>query len=151
MNLYLLLKFVHVVLAIIAVGSNTTYGIWLGRARSVPAHLPYVLKGIKFIDDRMANPSYILLLLTGLALAALGNISLLTFWVAGGIVLLVVVGVLGFAVYTPTLRNEIAAVEAGRGDSNEFRRLDTRATIVGITLGVLTLAIVFLMVTKPRL
>jgi uncharacterized membrane protein len=99
----------------------------------------------------MANPSYIMLLITGLALAAIGNIPFTTFWVAGGIALLVVVGVVGFAVYTPTLRGEIAALEAGRADSNDFRRLDRRGTVIGITLGVLSLAIVFLMVTKPTL
>jgi uncharacterized membrane protein len=150
-SLYVVLKFVHVVFAIIAVGSNATYGLWLARARSAPEHLPYVLKGVKFIDDRMANPSYIMLLITGLALAAIGNIPFTTFWVASGIALLVLVGVVGFAVYTPTLRGEIAALEAGRADSNDFRRLDRRGTVIGITLGVLSLAIVFLMVTKPTL
>jgi hypothetical protein len=42
MTFYVVLKFVHVLLAIIAVGANITYGMWLGRAAREPAHLEHV-------------------------------------------------------------------------------------------------------------
>jgi hypothetical protein len=54
-----LTKFVHVLLAIVAVGFNASYGIWLARAAKAPqATQSHVLRTIKFIDDRFANPAY---------------------------------------------------------------------------------------------
>ncbi len=48
------------------VGFNASYGIWLARARDAPqATQSHVLRTIKFLDDRIANPAYGLLLLTG--------------------------------------------------------------------------------------
>jgi uncharacterized membrane protein len=43
---FLLLKWLHVLFAIVAVGSNVTYGIWLGRAARNPDALPFTLRGI---------------------------------------------------------------------------------------------------------
>src|SRR3989441_11009182 len=73
MSWYSLLKFVHVLLAITAVGSNITYAAWNARAAREPQHLAFVLKGIQFLDNRVANPAYGLLLVTGLMLVAVGN------------------------------------------------------------------------------
>jgi hypothetical protein len=36
MTLYVLLKFVHVLLAIVAIGFNASYGVWLVRAGREP-------------------------------------------------------------------------------------------------------------------
>lgn len=43
-----------------------------------PEHAAYVLKGIKFLDDRFATPTYILLLLTGFGLVYVGDKPLTT-------------------------------------------------------------------------
>ena len=52
------LKFIHVLLAIVAVGFNASYGIWLARSASAPqATQSHVLRTIKFLDDRIANPA----------------------------------------------------------------------------------------------
>ena len=149
MTLYVLLKYIHVVLAIIAIGFNASYGIWLSRVRSNPDHALFVLRGIKILDDRFANPSYGFLLITGVALAFLGGIPLTTFWTAAALVLYVVllVGAAGF--YSPTLRRQVATLEASGPGSEEYARLGRRATVLGIVLAVLVLVIEFLMVTKP--
>lgn len=70
---YLVLKFLHILSAIVAVGSNITYGVWSIRAANDSAHLGFALKGIKFLDDRIANPAYGVLLLTGLLMWFFGN------------------------------------------------------------------------------
>jgi len=44
-SLYLILKFLHVLLAIIAVGFNASYPIWLTRAQRDPDHALWVLRG----------------------------------------------------------------------------------------------------------
>ncbi|MDQ4095161.1 MAG: DUF2269 domain-containing protein, partial [Actinomycetota bacterium] len=75
MTLYEVLKYVHIVLAILAIGFNASYGIWLARAAKEPEHTGYALRGIKVLDDRVANPAYALLFVTGVLLVLLGDWS----------------------------------------------------------------------------
>src|SRR4030081_2741034 len=99
MSLYLILKFVHVLLAIVAVGFNLSYPIWLTRAQSDPEHALYVLRGIKILDDRFANPAYALLLVLGLGMTFMAGIPLSTFWVAAALVLYVLLVLGGLVIY----------------------------------------------------
>ncbi|HEX2026760.1 MAG TPA: DUF2269 family protein [Nitriliruptorales bacterium] len=151
MTLYLFLKFFHVLLAIVAVGFNASYGIWLTRAAREPAHTLHVLRGIKVLDDRFANPAYGLLLVTGIAMLVVGDISPRTFWVATALVLYAVLVIVAVVVYSPTLRRQIAMVESGGVDSEPYRRLATRGAATGGALALIVVVIVFLMVTKPTL
>ncbi len=151
MSLYTFLKFLHILLAIVAVGFNASYGIWLARVSREPEHTKHVLHGIRLLDDRFANPAYGLLLVTGIAMVLVGDLSFSAFWIAGGLVLWVVLVVLGVALYTPTLRRQIALAEGGRVDTDEYRSLASRGARLGAILGVVVVAIVFLMVTKPTL
>jgi uncharacterized membrane protein len=146
---YTFFKFLHVLLAIVAVGFNASYGIWLARAAREPEHQAHVLRGIKVLDDRFANPAYGLLLVTGLVMVWVGDLELTQFWLAGGLTLYVVAVLLGLFVYTPTLRRQIQALETG--DAAELQRLSARGTAVGVALAVDVVIIVFLMVTKPTL
>jgi uncharacterized membrane protein len=146
---YAFFKFLHVLMAIVAVGFNASYGIWLARAAREPEHEAHVLRGIKVLDDRFANPAYGLLLVTGLVMVWVGDLELTQFWLAGGLALYVVAVLLGLFVYTPTLRRQIQALDAG--DAAELRRLSARGTAVGVALSVDVIVIVFLMVTKPTL
>ena len=149
MSLYEFLKFVHVLLAIVAVGFNASYGIWVARAAKEREHELHVLKGVKFLDDRIANPAYAGLLVLGLWMVAIGPYDITTDWVLGGLVLYVAVTVLAITLYSPALRRQIALLEAGEGGSPEFAALAKRAGMVGPLLGLLVVAIVFLMVVKP--
>lgn len=147
---YQLTKFVHVLLAIVAVGFNASYGIWLARAARAPqATQSHILRTIKFIDDRIANPAYGLLLITGLFMAWSSGIPFSRLWIAAAIGLYVVLLFVGFGVYTPTLRDQIRVLESDGPGSEEYQRLASRGRTVGIVLGVIVIAIVFLMVTKP--
>jgi uncharacterized membrane protein len=151
MTLYTTIKFIHVVLAIVAIGSNVTYALWLRRAVAEPQHAGYVLRGIKGIDDRLATPAYILLLVTGITLLFVGDIPLTTFWILAALVLYAAVIVGGLLFYTPTLRGQASLAEAGRADSTEYRALARRGTVAGSGVLLLVFAIEFLMVTKPTL
>jgi uncharacterized membrane protein len=151
LDLYSFLKFLHVLLAVVAVGFNASYGIWLARAAREPEHALHVLRGIKFLDDRIANPAYGLLLVVGLAMTWVGGIPLSTFWIAASLALYVVLVVLGIAGYTPVLRQQLALAEAGRTDSDEYRQVARRGGIMGGVLGAIVVVIIFFMVTKPTL
>jgi Predicted integral membrane protein (DUF2269) len=79
---YLVFKFLHVLLAIIAIGFNASYAILLSRAAKEPQHEGHVLRTVKILDDRFANPAYVLLLLTGLTMVWVGDVDLTQFWLA---------------------------------------------------------------------
>jgi uncharacterized membrane protein len=149
LSLYTFLKFLHVLLAVVAVGFNASYGIWMARAAREPEHELHVLRGIKILDDRFANPAYTLLLVTGISMVLVGHLSFATFWIATALALYGILLVVAVVVYTPTLRRQIAVLEAQGPAADEFRRLSQRGRIVGIFLAVVVIAIVFLMVTKP--
>jgi uncharacterized membrane protein len=146
-----IVKFLHILFAIVAVGFNASYGVWLARAARARDHESYVLRGIKVLDDRFANPAYALLLVTGLIMVAISPFELTTFWIVLALALYALAIVMGAAVYTPTLRRQIAVLEAEGSDSPEFRRLSGRGRVTGILLAVDVVAIVFLMVTKPTI
>jgi len=143
------LKFIHVLLAIVAVGFNASYGIWLARSESAPqATQSHVLRTIKFLDDRIANPAYGLLLLTGLWMIFSAGIPV-RLWIALAIGLWLVLVVVGLGVYTPTLRDQIRVLESEGPGSEEYQRIAARGRTLGIVLGIIVIVIVFLMVTKP--
>jgi uncharacterized membrane protein len=143
------LKFIHVLLAIVAVGFNASYGIWLARSASAPqATQSHVLRTIKFLDDRIANPAYGLLLLTGLWMIFSAGIPV-RLWIALAIGLWLVLVVVGLGVYTPTLRDQIRVLESEGPGSEEYQRIAARGRTLGIVLGIIVIVIVFLMVTKP--
>lgn len=146
---YTLIKWLHVLLAITAVGANVTYGAWLARATRDPQHLTFALRGVKFLDDRVANPAYGLLLVTGVILWWRLPWPLQTGWLLAALFLYVLVLVLGLGVYTPLLRRQIAAAEQPGPASAEYRAIARQGMLLGIVLALLVVAITFLMVSKP--
>lgn len=145
-----LTKFVHVLLAIVAVGFNASYGIWLARAANAPqATQSHVLRTIKFLDDRVANPAYGLLLVTGLFMVFNSGLPFSRFWIAGAVALWFVLVFVGLAIYTPTLRDQVRVLESEGPGSEVYQRLAARGRNVGIALGIIVVIIVFLMVVKP--
>jgi uncharacterized membrane protein len=148
--LYNIVKFFHILFVITAVGSNITYGVWQGRAGNDPEHESFVLRGVKFLDDRVANPAYLAVLVTGLTMAW-WHWSFTTRWVAAATVLFVIMLLFGLAVYSPALTRQIETLERDGQDSPAYQTAATRATIFGIAVMVPILTILFLMVTKPSL
>jgi uncharacterized membrane protein len=147
--LFVLIKYLHVVLAIIAIGFNASYGVWLSRARKDPDHALWALRGIKTLDDRFANPAYGFLLVTGVILLALGGIPFTTSWILIAIVLYVVLVALAVIGYSPTLKRQIAVLESEGPASASYAALSRRGTILGIVLAVVVLVIELDMVVKP--
>jgi uncharacterized membrane protein len=148
---YLSLKLVHILAAITAVGANITYGVWNARAASDRAHMGFALKGIKFLDDRIANPAYGVLLLTGLVMVVVNHLSITSLWILLALVLFAALIAIAVSVYTPLLKNQIKLVDAGDTTSPEFVALERRSRIVGILIGLVVVLILVLMVFKPTL
>ncbi len=151
MDIYAILKFLHVLLAIAAVGANMTYGIWLSRAARDPKHLAFTLKGVKVLDDRIANPAYALLLVTGIGMLLMKKVAPTTPWLLLSLILYAVLVVVGMLGYTPTLRRQIAVLGTKGPHSPEYRLLAARGMRLGVLLAIVVIIIAFLMVTKPAL
>ena len=145
---YLILKFIHIAAAITAVGANITYGVWNVRSQSDPAHLGFALKGIKFIDDRIANPAYGVVFLTGLIMVFVGHWGL-RFWTVAAVILFIALVAVAVGLFSPLLNRMIREVDAGQTASPEFEGLVRRNRILGAVFGLIIALILVLMVFKP--
>lgn len=151
MDWYLPLKLVHVLAAILAVGTNVTYFVWLAaiRGRS-PAEQSFALGTIRKLDARLANPGYAVLPLTGVILVLISEgLGFTTFWIAVAIGLYVLVGVLAGALFAPSLRRQVAMVEAGHADPAAYEAAARRTRTTGLLTMLPVAGILYLMVLKP--
>ena len=151
MSLYLFLKWIHVLAAITARGANLTYVVWIRLGEHSQPNLLHTLRGIQFLDDRIANPAYGVVVVTGLLMVWVNKLSLLTSWITIPLILVIVVTGLGIAVYSPAMRRQIQAGEAEGPTSASYQAASRRAMLAGALTTVLVVAIVFVMVVKPVL
>lgn len=149
--LILLVKSIHVLAAITAVGANITYGIWINRSSAEPKTLPFVLRNISWIDRRVANPCYGLLLLTGLIMVFTLPIPLTTPWLLTALILYIAAALFGALAYAPVMRRQIQALESDGFDSPDYKAIAGRSTLLGLLVTLDVIIIIFLMVVKPAL
>jgi len=151
MSLYLFLNWVHVLAAITALGANLTYAVWIRLGERSQPNLLHTLRGIQFLDARIANPAYGVVVVTGLLMVWANKLSLLTSWITIPLILVIVVTGLGIAVYSPALTRQIQAADADGPTSTSYRAASRRALLAGALTTILVVAIVFVMVVKPVL
>lgn len=135
-------------LAVVAVGTNLSFPIWVRLAERDGASLPFGLHGARWIDRWVTIPAYLLTALTGIALVAVEGIDPSALWIAGSAVLFVVLMALGFVLYRPVSRARMAAAGRGPGDP-EYRRAAGRATVLDVAILGAALSILVLMVVRP--
>jgi uncharacterized membrane protein len=141
-------KLVHVLAAIVAVGTNVTYFVWLSRTRKHPEQALYVLPGIKALDTRLANPAYVVLPITGILMVLDADLGFTTFWIATAIGLYVAVAVIAGAFFAPSLRRQIE-LAAASAEPSAYGRAARRTTLAGVVTMLPIAAILYLMVVKP--
>jgi len=102
--------------------------VWLGRAAREPKETQlFTLRTIRFMDDRIANPLYGLLALSGLFMVFNAGFSLSTPWLAAAITLYVIALVIAAILITPNLRTALNALESGDPSRRRTRRRWPRA------------------------
>jgi uncharacterized membrane protein len=151
MSLEKILLYLHILSAIAAFGANLTYALWLTRAEKNPEALAFSLRTVKIMDDWIANPAYILLFPTGWWLASINQWSLTTPWILSALILYAVLSVVGLAIYSPTLKKQIALAESVGPAAPEYKKISFRSNAIGIMLNILVLIVIYLMVAKPVL
>jgi uncharacterized membrane protein len=146
---YLVLKFIHIMIAILALGTSAGLGIVQEFYAEDPAHGAYMLRAIARLEAVFVIPGFVLMPVTGLWMAN-GVWPLSTPWLAaslalGSVGLVLLLGTLGI------LRRQIQALETAGLDSRTYRRLSLLGRILGGAAGLIVVAIVYLMVVKPEL
>jgi uncharacterized membrane protein len=132
------------------VGTNVTYFVWLRQVPKQPEQELFILRGIRLLDSRLANPGYMLLLALGIVLVLVGFPRFSDFWIWASIVLYVLVTIVGIAFFAPALKRQRALLETEGPRGTEAAAASRRTTLMGILTMIPVLAIVFLMVTKPN-
>lgn len=148
MSEILVLKLVHVLAAIVALGANVSYGFWLRLAGRDRDRLLFAIEGIRWLDRRIANPMYVVVLLTGVLMVLTGAYSFETRWIAASIALYVLVAVVGIAFFAPAIRRQLAEAERDP-TSSAYAAAAARTTRLGLLTTGAVFLIVVLMVTKP--
>ncbi|HWP62239.1 MAG TPA: DUF2269 family protein [Candidatus Binatia bacterium] len=148
MSEVLILKLVHVLSAIVAVGANVTYAFWLRLAGHDRERLLFAIEGIRWIDRRVANPAYGVLLASGVLMVLAGAYSFETGWIAASLALFVLVAVAGIALFAPAIRRQLAEAERDP-TSPAYAAAAARTMRLGLATTAAVLVIVVLMVTKP--
>lgn len=148
---FLILKWIHVLAAIVAVGANVTYSIWIARASHEPKALPFILQNVSYIDRRVANPCYAVLLATGLGLALTARIPLTTPWLLTSMILYAIAALLGIFAYAPQMRRQRLLLASDGFESPAYSAIARRGRLLGRVVTLDVLVIVFLMVVKPPL
>jgi uncharacterized membrane protein len=145
---FVILKVIHVLSAIVAVGANVTYAFWLRRAGRDRTRLVDAISGVRTLDARLANPAYILVLVTGIGMVLTGAYSFETGWIAASIALYVATVVLGITAFGPAIRRQLA--EAERDPSSAaYTAAERRSNLLVMLTAATVVVIVVLMVAKP--
>jgi uncharacterized membrane protein len=144
----LVLKVLHVLAAIVAVGANLTYAFWLRWAGTDRDRLIWTIGSIRRLDRTVANPGYIVVLLTGIGMVVAGAYSFETGWIVASIALYVLTALLGLFAFAPAIRRQLAEAE-GDPTSPAYAAAARRTTILGLLTTAVVVVIVVLMVTKP--
>ena len=148
MSLYLALKLVHILFAMVAVGTNFSYAFWLRLAGNDRDRIAHTLESIHRLDMWLANPAYVIVLLAGIGMVVVGPYPITTPWILLAIVLYVLVALIGITLYAPAVRRQRAAALADP-DSDDYRRAARRSNILGLAAIAIVTVIVYLMVLKP--
>jgi hypothetical protein len=152
-DLYDISVFVHVAAVVIGFGATFAEAIMFPVAMQTgPQHLPYVHRLQLAINQRMATPALGLISLTGVY-QTVDRWEFSDFWISATFVIALVLGALSGAYFIPSDRRLGPLVErdlAENGEPSEaYLAQAKRQGMIGGLAGVLVLAAIFLMVTKP--
>jgi uncharacterized membrane protein len=154
MSLYEISVFVHVTAVMVGFGATFAEAIMFPVAMKAGVrHLPYVHRLQLAINQRLATPAMVVVLLTGIYQTVDGDWGFGSFWISATFLIVIAVGGLLGAYFIPTDRRLATQAERELDEtgnvSEDYLRQARREGAIGALTGVLLIAAVFLMVTKP--
>ena len=150
---YSLSVFLHVSAVVVGFGATFAEAIMFPVAMKAGVrHLPYVHKLQLAINQRLATPAMVIIILTGLYQTS-ERWDWDVLWINATFAIVIVIGGLLGGYFIPADRRRAAQSErelAETGEvSEDYLRQARREGMVGALTGVLLIVAVFLMVTKP--
>jgi uncharacterized membrane protein len=154
MSLYDISVFIHVSAVVVGFGATFAEALLFPVAMKAGVrHLPFVHQVQLAINQRLAGPAMGLIILTGIYQTIEGDWGFGAFWISATFAIVIVLGGISGAYFIPTDRRLAAQaqkeVDETGGVSDEYQRAARTEGIVGAIAGLLVIAAVFLMVTKP--
>ena len=148
---FLAFKVLHVLAAIVAVGANVSYSFWLGEAGRDRERLRFTIQGVRRLDRRLANPGYVVVLLSGLGMVATGAYRFGapgTGWLSLALGLYIATAILGITIFAPAIRRQLAEAERDP-TSAAYAAAASRTRALGLVTTAIVILIVVLMIAKP--
>ena len=153
------LLFLHVLGAIVAFGPTFAFSIVGAMGGAEPQHANFATRITDAITSKRVLPVGFSLPITGLAMLAVVGVNPLErdrWWLALGIVLYLIVYGYGFFVQHPLVERIVQMTSSppppgASGPPPELMALIRRVQLGGMGMGLLIVAIVFLMVVKPKI
>jgi uncharacterized membrane protein len=145
---YASVKFLHILIAIVALGTSAGLGIVLEFYGDNPTHGAFVLRAIKRIIVLFVMPGYVLMLLTGLWMASL-SWPLTTRWIQAALALWCI-GALLLVISVAVLRKQIELFNTQGPASAVYRRASLLGRALGAGTGLVIVLLLYLMVFKPE-
>jgi uncharacterized membrane protein len=155
---YDLSVFVHITAVMVGFGATFAESIMFPVAIKLnPRHLPYVHRLQLVINEYLATPALVIVLLTGIYQVNELDWGFGSAWVSGAFLIVIVIGGLLGGYFIPADRRLGPMVEAeieaaGDGEvvlSEDYQRQARIEGIVGTVTGILLIVAVYLMVVKP--
>jgi uncharacterized membrane protein len=147
MTEYGLVKFFHILIAILALGTSAGLGIVLEFYGGHPTHGPFLLRAIGRIVALFVIPGYVLVLVTGLVMVNL-SWPLTTEWIQAALSLWGI-GIVMLSVFPVVLRKQLRLFEAEGPAAASYQRVSLLGRALGAAVGLVVILILYLMVFKP--
>jgi len=150
--------FLHVTAVVVGFGATFAEAVMFPVAMKLdPRHLPYVHRLQLAINQWLATPALLVVLVTGMYQVSEGDLSFGDAWISASFAIVIVIGGLLGGYFVPSDRRlgpmVAADIEAaGPGPvtlSRDYLRRARTQGMVGTLTGVLLIVAIFLMVTKP--
>jgi uncharacterized membrane protein len=155
--------FLHLTAVVVGFGSTFSESVLFPVAMKMGArNLPYVHRLQLVINQFFALPAIVVVAATGIYQMAEGNWDYGDFWVSATITILVVLLLINVFFFIPTDRKLLPIIQKAIADAGdrelqladlppEYQRLGRAEGIVGAITGILLIAAIFFMTTKPGL
>jgi uncharacterized membrane protein len=144
---YVFVKFAHILIAILALGTSAGLGIVLEFYGDHPTHGAFVLRAIERIVAFFVVPGYVLMLVTGLWMVNL-SWPLTTKWIQAALALWGGgLAILGLSLVL--LHKQRGMFDTKGPASTSYRRVSLFGRGLGAGVGLVVVVILYLMVLKP--
>ena len=141
------LLILHVLSAMIAVGTNVSYLIWMRRAVLVPESREFTLTTVRILETRLAIPAYVIALATGVGLIFARSYPINTPWIELSILLWVAIMALG-GFHARVIKRQLAIADT---DSDAYESGHAKGRVLMVLMALCAVGTLYLMVAKPDL